>query len=115
MNTDFKKEKYRLQKALNQAENYLEIAKEEINRLQAENERLREEIELLHSDYTYKLVKKKAKAEAYKECIEKVKEKSKKTEIICSGALITTNYAISAKSLNKLLKELVGENKGIDG
>ncbi len=48
-------------------------------------------------------------AEAYKECIKKVKENSKKTEIVCSGALITTNYAISAKSLNKLLKELIGE------
>lgn len=50
------------------------------------------------------------KAEAYKECIEKVKEKSKKTEIVCSGALVTMSYAISNKNLNNLLKELVGEN-----
>lgn len=49
------------------------------------------------------------KAEAYKECIEKVKEKSKKSEIVCSGALVTTSYLISAKNLNNLLKELVGE------
>ena len=50
------------------------------------------------------------KAEAYKECIEKVKEKSKKTEIVCSGKLITTNYTISARNFNNLLKELVGED-----
>ena len=56
--------------------------------------------------------KAEVKSEAYKECIEKVKEKSKKTEIVCSGALITTNYAISAKNLNNLLKELVGDSNG---
>lgn len=53
-----------------------------------------------------------AKAEAYKECIEKVKEKSKKTEVVASGALITTSYAISAKNLNNLLNELVGDRSG---
>lgn len=52
------------------------------------------------------------KAEAYKECIEKVKEKSKKTEVVASGALITTSYAISAKNLNNLLNELVGGSDG---
>jgi len=51
------------------------------------------------------------KAEAYKECIEKVKEKSKKSEIVCSGALVATSYLISAKNLNNLLKELVGEDQ----
>jgi len=50
------------------------------------------------------------KTKAYKECIEKVKEKSKKTEIVCSGKLITTNYTISARNFNKLSKELVGED-----
>lgn len=52
-----------------------------------------------------------AKAEAYTECIAKVKEKSKKTEIVCSGALVTTGYAISNKNLDKLLQELVGGNE----
>lgn len=51
-------------------------------------------------------------AEAYKECIEKVKEKSKKTEIVCSGALIATNYSISAKNFNSILKEVVGDGDG---
>ena len=50
---------------------YLDI---ECERLEKENERLNTEVALLHTDYTYKFVKAKAKAEAYKECIEKVKE-----------------------------------------
>ena len=50
-------------------------------------------------------LRKQWKAEAYKECITKVKEKSKKTEIVCSGALITISYAISNKNLDNLLKE----------
>ena len=52
----------------------------------------------------------KVRIEAYKECIEKVKEKSKKTEIVCSGALVTISYAISNKNLDNLLKELVDNN-----
>ena len=73
-----------------------------INRLQAENERLSKIIRPLIAEI---------KAEAYTECIAKVKEKSQKTEIVCSGALVTTDYAISNKNLDKLLKELVGEDK----
>lgn len=73
-----------------------------INRLQAENEGLKEEIELFHSDHTYKIVKAKTKAEAYKECIEKVKKQ------------IENNNAIDAEwlrnFLNNLLKELVGND-----
>ena len=61
-----------------------------INRLQSENERL--------SKITRPLIA-EIKAEAYTECIAKVKEKSKKTEIVCSGALVTTDYAISKKTL----------------
>ena len=72
-----------------------------INRLKAENERL--------SKITRPLIA-EIKAEAYTECIAKVKEKSKKTEIVCSGALVTMDYAISNKNLGKLLKELVGED-----
>ena len=52
---------------------------------------------------------KTAKAEAYKECIEKVKEHSNKTELVCSGALVRTDYTITDKELDNLLKELVGD------
>ena len=54
-----------------------------INRLEAENERLKEEVELLHSDYTYKLVKNKAKAEVRKEFADKIFEEI--TEAILSN------------------------------
>lgn len=45
------------------------------------------------------------KAEVYKECIEKVKETSNKTELVCSGALVRTDYTITKKTLDNLLKE----------
>ena len=73
--------------------------------LQAENERLKKAIQVQeimfgNQDYTIK----RAKAEAYKKCIEKVKE-------------IMHKYCgeITEEDLDNLLKELVGENKGIDG
>ena len=53
---------------------------------------------------------KQAKAEAYKECIEKVKEHSNKAELVCSGALVRTEYTITKEKLDNLLNELVGEN-----
>ena len=89
------------------------------NAYKAENERLEKNIETETNHITRlenqieRLLQriKTIKAEAYKECIEKVKEKSKKSEIVCSGALVTTSYLISAKNLNNLLKELVGEDK----
>ena len=92
-----------------------------INRLQAENEELKDTVKVLRvgveqahiirkdGKSPFNLLKAEIKAEAYKECIEKVKEKSKKTEIVCSGKLITTNYTISARNFNNLLKELVGD------
>lgn len=49
---------------------------------------------------------KNIKAEAYKECVEKVKEKASKTEYVCSGALVKTDYTITDKELDKLLKEV---------
>lgn len=82
----------------------------------AENERLKEEV----TEHIKKGVKKRKydialiKAESYKECIEKVKEKSKKTEIVCSGALVTISYAISNKNLDNLLKELVGGENNVN-
>lgn len=84
-----------------------------INRLQAENERLKAKVN--HYNYCYdNFVNKpirRIKAEAYKECIEKVKETSNKTELVCSGALVRTDYTITEKKLDNLLKELVGETK----
>ena len=94
-----------------------------INRLQAENKRLNG---LFPKGYGF-IVKRgrllvyapfesdiyeaeqNLKAEAYKEFAERLKEKAKKTEIVCSGALITTNYSISDKNFNNLLKEMTGE------
>ena len=52
------------------------------------------------------------KAEAYKECIEKVKENSNKMELVCSGALVGTDYTITKEKLDNLLKELVGDSNG---
>ena len=46
------------------------------------------------------------KAEAYKECIEKVKEKSNKNDFVCSGTLVITDYTITEEDLDNLLKEL---------
>ena len=78
-----------------------------INRLQEENERLQSindsftDIGKLYSEI---------KAEAYKECIEKVKEHSNKMELVCSGALVRTDYTITKEKLDNLLKEMVGES-----
>lgn len=74
-----------------------------INRLQAENERLKEEVDLLHSDYTYKLVKVKAKAEAVKEFAERLKEKVSVDE---KDGL----HWFYHKQIDNLLKEM-----GVDG
>ena len=117
-----------------QEHNVLKDTLDLINRLQAENEQLKSDISVSRDAYMsmkdrYEYEKEKvenakqkcidiakalktAKAEAYKECIEKVKEKSKKSEVVCSGALVTTSYLISAKNLDNLLKEMVGENNG---
>ena len=78
-----------------------------INRLQAENESKQATID---SFTDIGKLYSEIKAEAYKEFAERLKEKAQKTEIVCSGALITTNYSISAKKFNNLLKELVGDS-----
>lgn len=51
------------------------------------------------------------KAEAYKECIEKVKEKANKCFASRNGVVLeeTTTYNISKISLDEILKELVGD------
>ena len=71
---------------------------EAIKHLEAENERLKEEIELLHSDYTYKLVKKKAKSEAYKEFADRLK-----SIIMWSPK---NHISITAKDVEVILKEM---------
>ena len=88
-----------------------------INRLQAEVERLKEEKSKLENkiDEIYPLVMQlpnamqKAKAEAYKECIVKVKEKSNKYEWVSSGVHLRTEYTIGENTIDNLLNELVGE------
>ena len=101
-----------------------------INRLQAENERLKEkgivvllkpenaQFENLEHFETRQISKemlpaivRRVKAEAYKECIQKIKIKSKKEHLVCSGASLRTDYTITVKDLKNLLKELVGEDK----
>ena len=72
-----------------------------INRLQAENERLKKgwkaDIQLTGE----------AKAEAYKECIEKVIE----TASVIKANAFQGCYVISKGNLDNLLKKLVGEDK----
>lgn len=46
------------------------------------------------------------KIKGAREFAERLKAKSKKTEIVCSGALVTISYSISKKKLDNLLKEM---------
>ena len=98
-----------LQLAIDQKRRKIIRLEEDNQELKAENERLEKEFDIMRFTTAKRWVK-EAKAEAYKEFAERLKEKSKKTEIVCSGALITTNYSISDKNFNNLLKELVGED-----
>ena len=66
-----------------------------INRLQAENERLKRHTKM-HDEI---------KAEAYKECIEKVKEKA------LSHYFDNVVLSVRIDDLDNLLKEMVGEDK----
>ena len=88
----------RLQAENKKNENIIRLASKTIETANAEIERLKAEVEWLHFDYTYKIVKARAKAEAYKECIEKVKDLRRNY----------TGYAFD-KKLDNLLKELVGD------
>ena len=51
-----------------------------------------------------------AKSEAYKEFAERLKEKSGKVEMVCSGALVQRDYTISEKTLDNLVEEMEGED-----
>lgn len=84
-----------------------------ISAIKNENRELKAEIEQLTKDkenLAYSLgnavgQKMTAKAEAYKECIERVKENSNKMELVCSGALVRTDYTITKETLDNLLNE----------
>lgn len=89
------------------------LALDLINRQEAEKESLKAEVERLKEQNTIvkdgfielQKLHSEIKAEAYKECIEKVKENSNKMELVCSGALVRTDYTITKKSLDSLLNE----------
>lgn len=49
------------------------------------------------------------KAKVVKEFAERLKEKSGKMEMVCSGALVQRDYTISEEILDNLVKEMVGE------
>ncbi len=102
-------------------ENGIDLGVDLINHLQAENERLKEEKSKLENkiDEIYPLVMQlpnamqQAKAESYKECIDKVKN------IICentypdfdkNGKAVNIWKSRAYKDIDNLLKELVGEN-----
>ena len=89
--------------------------KDLINRLQAENEELHKKYDdtvLLDGNMVQQVHELliAAKAEAYKECIEKVKEKSCKLNMCHNNIVVKTDYQISGNALNNLLKELVGDD-----
>ena len=58
----------------------------------------------------YNKFKKMFKSEAYKEFVERLKEKSGKVEMVCSGAIVQRDYTISEKTLDNLVKERVGDD-----
>ena len=114
---------------LEEAEDTIQFADKELKKAEAENERLKncvkseDEVRAIAKRTMEPLVKeitreqidiavKYAKAEAYKECIEKVKENANKCFASRNGVVLeeTTTYNISKISLDNLLKELVGED-----
>ena len=83
-----------------------------INRQQAEIERLYGDIMSYKLRWEKAIVKlDNAKSEAIKEFAERLKEKSSKMELVCSGALVKRDYTIDEKTLNNLAKEMVGEKQ----
>ncbi len=78
----------------------------EIKRLQEKVNRLKQYDEERDIRLHARLIA-EAKAEAYKECIEKVKEKANKSNWFCNESMVQRNYTITEEKLNNLLKELV--------
>ena len=76
------------------------------------------EIERLEAEYTRACAERDArictadffKAEAIKEFAERLKEKSSKISLVCSGALVKTDYTIAGTDLDNLVKEMVGDD-----
>lgn len=99
----------RLQAENEKNENIIRLADKTIETANAEIERLKKgiavDIEGYASEYDNRI-----KAKAYKEFAERLKEKSGKVEMVCSGALVQRDYTISEKTLDNLLKKLVGED-----
>ena len=104
-------------KALNEAfdENWIILGL--INRLQAEKEDYKILYENLKAEHT-KTIKaiKQCKAEAYKECVEKVKAiATKRTYVYIADVSLQEQeigwLEIREDNLDNLLKELVGDNK----
>lgn len=85
-----------------------ERALEEINRLKEEVERLENENEsfsCLGKMYS------EIKSEAYKEFVERLKEKAEKTMWISSGELVAKDYTISREEFDDLLAEMESERE----
>ena len=97
-------------------EKELELLKETdnlINRQKAEIERLTAERDVMHQDVIaaeeYAWQCKTAKAEAYKEFAERLKEKSKQGK----GYLGNVYHSVDVAEIDNLLKEMVGDNCGV--
>lgn len=74
-----------------------------IDRLEAENDSLKYDMELLKQEKSY------VEAEAIKEFVKRLKEKSSKMELVCSGSLVRRDYTIDEEIIDNLVKEMVGE------
>ena len=83
-----------------------------INRLQAENEQLTKDKENLAYSLANAVGQKMtAKAEAYEECIEKLNDKSIRSKAKVKGCGFLYVSVVTLHDINKLKKELVGEDK----
>lgn len=101
-NENLKVELQSMRGAANSLKMHYEGAQAKIKRLK---ESLNIELENFATEYDNRI-----KAKAYKEFAERLKEKSGKVEMVCSGALVQRDYTISEKTLDNLLKKLVGED-----
>ena len=89
------------------------LTAEKIKRLREEIDRLQiAQFQFISEINEYKGKLKTAKAKAYKECIEKVKEKANKCFASRNDVVLeeTTTYNISKISLDEILNELVSDN-----
>ncbi len=88
------------------ADKTIETANAEIERLKEENENLRDSLaKKKFKDEMFEMTLGEYKAEAYKECIEKVME----TALVIKENAFQGCYVISKGNLDNLLKELVGD------